>query len=254
MGSMNSIVLSERLERIASFVPNGKKLADIGSDHALLPTYLVKRQVVPSAIAGEVNEGPLLAAQKQVKEAGLLDRVSVRKGNGLEVLQQGEVDVITIAGMGGALIRQILNEGVEKLHSVERLILQPNVGEDLVREWLDQQNWTIIEEDILEENEKIYEIIVAEPRTKEINDPYHDQNWTKQELYRLGPILCKKESPIQLKKWQRELDKIEYILNQLESIEDQSEKEMKTAEYRAQRKWIMGVITCLQKDKPSFNS
>ncbi|TCS83713.1 tRNA (adenine(22)-N(1))-methyltransferase [Tepidibacillus fermentans] len=250
---MDSIVLSNRLKTIASFVPKGKKIADIGSDHALLPSYLVYNHIVPFAIAGEVNDGPLQAAKRQVQLYQLEDQISVRKGNGLEVIHPKEVDVITIAGMGGALIGQILEDGKEKLSSIERLILQPNVGEELVRKWLDKNQWFIVNETILEENEKIYEIIIAEPKNNQRQNPYQGLDITKEELYRLGPILWQKRSPILLKKWQRELQKVDYVIKQLERAMNENEKTKKIEELMVERNWILGVLECLQKDKPLFN-
>lgn len=94
--------LSRRLEKIASYVPDQAVLADIGSDHALLPVYLVQNGKIAAAVAGELNDGPYLAARKQVDGTGTQDRISVRKGDGLSVLRRGEADTVVIAGMGAA--------------------------------------------------------------------------------------------------------------------------------------------------------
>ncbi|WP_339063702.1 tRNA (adenine(22)-N(1))-methyltransferase TrmK [Tepidibacillus marianensis] len=252
---MNSIVLSERLFTIASFVPKGSNMADIGSDHALLPCFLVSMQVVPFAIAGELNEGPFKSAESQVEQYGLKERISVRKGNGLEVIQEPDrIDVITIAGMGGALIANILEKGREKLLATKRLILQPNVGEEQVRWWLDRHGWQIIDETILEENEKIYEIIVAESKLTQLTDPYNDHDMSREELYRLGPILWRKKGPILLKKWMKEQAKIDYIRSQLAYALSEVEKSKTEQRLSKESQWITGVLECLQKDKPSFKS
>ncbi|MFV9511042.1 tRNA (adenine(22)-N(1))-methyltransferase [Tepidibacillus sp. LV47] len=247
---MNSVILSNRLKTIASYVPNGKKIADIGSDHALLPNYLVINQIAPFAIAGDVNEGPLQAAKRQVQQYGLTNQISVRKGNGLEVIQENEVDVIIIAGMGGALIVEILEAGKEKLSTIERLILQPNIGEELVRKWLDQNHWQIVDETILEENGKIYEIIIAEPKRINGEDPYLGVERTKEELYRLGPVLWRKRPAILLKKWQQEAKKIDTIIKQLDQISNDKEREEKLEKFITKKNWISGVLKCLLKDKP----
>lgn len=100
--------------------------------------------------------------QKNVQAEGLAEKITVRMGDGLEVIQPGEVDCITIAGMGGALISSILENGNTKLGSVKRLVLQPNISAISIRKWLIENNWELVTEEILEEDGKIYEILVAE--------------------------------------------------------------------------------------------
>ena len=105
------IKLSRRLQTIADQVTQGARVADIGSDHALLPVYLIQSGRCPSAIAGELNTGPFQAARKQTAEAGLKTVIEVRQGDGLSVLEPGEADTVTIAGMGGSLMADILEAG-----------------------------------------------------------------------------------------------------------------------------------------------
>ena len=133
------IELGERLTRVASFVPNGSKVCDVGSDHAYLPVYLIQNNQITSAIAGEVVEGPLLSAKQTVRDYRMEDRIEVRFGDGLQILsKEDEITAVTICGMGGELISRILEAGHSggHLNGQERLILQPNVAEHFVREWL----------------------------------------------------------------------------------------------------------------------
>ncbi|RXZ77147.1 tRNA (adenine-N(1))-methyltransferase [Paenibacillaceae bacterium] len=158
------VKLSKRLQCVAEFVTEGARVADIGSDHALLPVYLRQTGRCRSAVAGELNPGPYTAALKQVQAAGLQATVAVRRGNGLDVIEAAdETDTVIIAGMGGVLISEILEAGrvKGKLANVYKLILQPNVGEFAVRRWLVAHNWLLKAETILEEDGKIYEIIQA---------------------------------------------------------------------------------------------
>ena len=90
--------LSNRLQQIHDQIPEGSRMADIGSDHALLPVAAIRSGKAVSAVAGEVNSGPYEAASKQVSDAGLEAQITVRRGDGLDVITAGEVDVITIAG------------------------------------------------------------------------------------------------------------------------------------------------------------
>lgn len=196
---MNQVKLSQRLLTVANHIPKNAILADIGSDHAYLPCYAALKGLIRLGIAGELNDGPFQSAQSQVAELKLQEIVKVRKGDGLEVISPNEVTAVTIAGMGGQLIKTILENGKEKLGGVQRLVLQPNVGAKVVREWLYDNNWQLIAEDIVEEDDKIYEILAAKPGDGEA--PY---SRLPLELL-VGPFLLKQNKTAFLKKWNHEL-------------------------------------------------
>ncbi|KIL46020.1 tRNA (adenine(22)-N(1))-methyltransferase [Jeotgalibacillus campisalis] len=231
---MNSDQLSKRLAAVASFVPAGSVVADIGSDHAYLPCYLVRKKVAASAIAGEVVEGPYQSAIKQVAQDGLQHWIDVRKGSGLAVLKKDEVDVITIAGMGGPLISQILEDGKSLLPGVKRLILQPNISAISLRDWLTNNYWKLSAEDILEEDGKIYEILVAEPTNNNIQLSYTERL--------LGPFLMKGNSAVFRQKWQEEYKQWERILNQLDQAEPSPMIETKKEELKMKIKIVEEVL------------
>ena len=199
-------MISKRLELVASFVPQGAVLLDVGSDHAYLPIELVERGQIEAAIAGEVVEGPYQSALKNVEAHGLEEKIQVRLANGLAAFEEvDQVSVITIAGMGGRLIATILQEGSEKLANVERLILQPNNREDDLRIWLQDHGFQIVAESILEEAGKFYEILVVEA----------GEMYLSASDVRFGPFLSKEVSPVFIKKWQKEATKLEFALNQI---------------------------------------
>ncbi|WP_442603728.1 tRNA (adenine(22)-N(1))-methyltransferase [Paenibacillus sp. KN14-4R] len=262
------IKLSKRLEMIARRVPQGSRVADIGSDHALLPTYLVQQGMISFAVAGEVNEGPRDAAQNQVRSAGLGAKISVRLGNGLAVIEPGEVETITIAGMGGSLIASILDAGKQKLTGVRTLILQPNVGEDAVRQWLDENGWLLTSEAILEEDGKIYEILTA--TYNEANENQEAYESMRQQLYaprvigqsedgeitlskemlmRLGPWLVHDPSQVWVTKWESELAKMDRVRVSMSQSDLESAKQKKEI-LTQEMKQIQEVLTCLQKVQP----
>jgi tRNA (adenine22-N1)-methyltransferase len=250
--------LSKRLEMIAQEVPEGSRLADIGSDHALLPAFLAERGRIVKAVAGEVNAGPFEAAAKQVRGMLLESIVDVRLGDGLEVIAPNEVDVITIAGMGGALISSILEAGKQKLAGVSKLILQPNVGEYNVRVWLAEHDWVLTGELILEEDLKIYEILSAVPSADtHLTNPQLYESRTLpggiavsgEEQLKFGPYLVQRPAQAWFAKWRHELDKLEKISGRLSrSVTEQSRSKQREIEAEITR--IREVITCLQKDKP----
>ncbi|AIE60770.1 tRNA (adenine(22)-N(1))-methyltransferase [Bacillus methanolicus] len=222
---MNTINLSKRLQTVAHFIPMGSRLADIGSDHAYLPCHAVKKGIVTFAIAGEVADGPYQSALKQVQTEGLTNNIFVRKGDGLEVVEPGEVDCVTIAGMGGTLIANILERGKEKLTDVKRLILQPNIGAISIRKWLLENGWMLISEEILEEDGKIYEVLAAEK-----GDPYIGYEENLESGLLLGPLLQIKQNEPFRKKWTNEKDNWKRILRQLEQAGDKPEIRRKKEE------------------------
>ncbi|ERL66716.1 tRNA (adenine(22)-N(1))-methyltransferase [Schleiferilactobacillus shenzhenensis] len=157
-------LLSTRLATVARFIPQGAVVADIGTDHAYLPIYLIHEGVSPRVIASDVVAGPVASATRNVKEAQVTNQVSVRRGDGLTTITPDDgVTCVVIAGMGGALITTILDAGQDHLQHTERLILQPNVGSDRVRTWLADHRYRIAAEQILNEDGHVYEIIVADP-------------------------------------------------------------------------------------------
>lgn len=198
--------LSKRLAAVADYVPQGARLADVGSDHAYLPLFLVEQGRIDFAVAGEVVQGPYQSALQNVEQAGQSEKISVRLANGLAAVElTDQVSTVTIAGMGGRLIAEILEAGKDKLVSVERLVLQPNNREDDVRRWLLAHEFQLIAEEILEENDKIYEILVAEKGSADL---------TADQL-RFGPYLLEEQSATFQKKWLKELDKLTYALEQV---------------------------------------
>ena len=171
-----------------------------------LPIYLLEKGLITSAIAGEVVKGPYESALTNVSASGFQDKIEVRLANGLAAFEPADdVTTITICGMGGRLIADILDAGKDKLKGVDRLILQPNNREDDFRIWLMQNGFEIIAESIMTENGKYYEIMVAEAGHMSLSD----------KEVRFGPHLMKEQSQVFQLKWQREINKLEIALGSI---------------------------------------
>jgi len=183
------LALSPRLAAIASLVPDGKVVADIGTDHALIPTSLVVNGRIDRAIACDVRPGPLDAARRTIALHGAEERVSLRLGDGLGPLAEGEVDVVIVAGMGSETMRSILSAGVDLLPSVERLVLQPNGDVEPVRRWLVSRGWDLVDERLVEERGRFYTALAAEAAVGG-RPRYLAADW------RLGPILRGRGGPL----------------------------------------------------------
>lgn len=153
--------LTDRLLKIASLVDNGKKIADIGTDHGYIPVYLLNQNKIQYAILGDVNKGPLENARKEVTRNKLQDKVDLRLGSGIEVLKENEVDEIIIAGMGGMLINNLLKANEKVAHATEKLILQPMQAPEELRMFLYQNGYKILDEHLVREEHRLYEIIVC---------------------------------------------------------------------------------------------
>ncbi|MCI8430233.1 MAG: SAM-dependent methyltransferase [Lachnospiraceae bacterium] len=153
--------LSKRMQRLASLVTEGNRLADVGTDHGYVPIALLREKRIPSAVAMDVNQGPLARAGEHIRESGLSTYIETRLSDGLLKLEAGEADTVLVAGMGGMLIRRILEGGGHCLHTVKELILQPQSDIHRVREWLYENGYQITAEDIVEEDGKYYPMMRA---------------------------------------------------------------------------------------------
>ncbi|WP_283777045.1 tRNA (adenine(22)-N(1))-methyltransferase TrmK [Pseudomonas syringae] len=230
---MNEQRLSMRLERVATHVPAGARLADIGSDHGYLPVALLNRGVIAAAVAGEVALTPFCAAERTVRENDLEDQVSVRLADGLAAIEaEDAITAISLCGMGGETIRDILEAGQARLSGQERLILQPNGGEQPLRVWLMKHDYRIVSEEVLRENRFDYEIIVAE-RTGPVK-------YTAEELF-FGPLQMQARSPAFLLKWQRLLGKKHKTLHNFERAQ-QAVNEEKRQDVARQIRWITALL------------
>lgn len=158
-----AIRLEGRLKAIADNVPVCGTVVDIGSDHAFLPIYLVKKGICAKAIATDVRKGPLNAAHRNISEYGLADVIETRLGYGLRPLKDDEAETIIIAGMGGVLISDILKDAMNQALRIGKIIIQPMYATEYLREWLQGNGFEIYDEDLAEEGNKLYNIIAARP-------------------------------------------------------------------------------------------
>lgn len=199
-----------RLLAIAKLVPRGHKVADIGTDHAILPVYLINENIAQQVIASDLREGPLEAAKKTVRQSRLEEKIELRLGNGLSTIKPGEADVAVIAGMGGGTIKNILEEYVDNC-PVTTLVLQPMGDSGILRKWLVKNGWKISDEDIVEEDGRLYEIIYAVRGLEETTDKL---------IISLGPRLIEKKHPLLEKLIEREIESNKKIISAISETEN----------------------------------
>jgi len=199
--------LSKRLEACLQYTAGFVKLADIGTDHAMLPIVAVERGNVACALAIDNKFGPFVQARTNVLKYQVSEKVKVLLAEGLEKIDD-ETDVVVISGMGGELIVKILSDST--LRSVKRFVLQPNNNVPLVRKYIETIGFQLIDELVLEDQQKMYEILVVEKGSQTLTDKEIE----------FGPINLIQKPYYFIKKVQRELDHLQSILNNIEQPEE----------------------------------
>lgn len=182
------MIISDRLLKIASMVDKCNVVADIGTDHGYIPIHLIKNNVCNLAIASDINDGPVKKATFNVSIEGLSDKISCRKGGGLNTLKVNEANVVIIAGMGGNLIRDIIEEKKNIFSKLEYAILQPAQNPEVLRKHLYEQGYQILQEELCFDEGIYYEILkVRCGNNKQV----------KTELeYEIAPLLIENNHPL----------------------------------------------------------
>lgn len=153
--------ISDRLKLVISFVAPCETAADIGTDHAYVPIALVKAGTVKRAFALDIHKGPLERAKKHIEEENLSKRIEVRQSDGLAALCENEADSIIIAGMGGELIVDILENGEGVVKTAKELVLSPHSEVFLVRRYLVWAGYEIVREKMIFDAGKYYTVMKA---------------------------------------------------------------------------------------------
>ena len=214
-----------RLLAVAEYIDHGDKIADIGSDHGLLPIYLAAHGH-GDIYASDNKKGPYNRLQARILTSGFQDKIEVQLADGLDKLPS-KIDTIVIAGMGGDLIASILSLGQDHLDHIKKLILVPHGAEPELRKVISYLGFSIQDEQVIEEDDKFYEVIYA------TNEPCFvcgiDSTF--------GPVNIRKKTPTFIKKWTEEHSKLENILQQ-PGIPEQRKNEL-----NGLKKLIYDVIT-----------
>lgn len=216
----------------------GCVLADIGTDHAYVPLFLLECGRIPSAIAMDVNRGPLERAKVNVRSSGYEDCIDLRLSDGFAALMPGEAKSAVIAGMGGPLTIRILKEGARTVRALDECILQPQSEVEQVRAFLLGEGFSFLEEDMVEEDGKYYPMMKVRPPAEsgEHEDacagpddacaspdnacagPDDARQWDRTEL-RYGRLLLRKRHPVLEQFLEREIRLRKDLLARLETEE-----------------------------------
>ena len=211
--------LSDRLKLIADLVVPGESVADIGTDHGFVPIHLLAENIVPFAILTDVNQGPIDIAASHIKEVGINDMLyDLRCGDGLQTIKEGEVSTVIIAGMGGELIENILDEDSVKSHSFKRLVLQPRTHANELRYFLTNNAFEFVDYRLVKEKFRICEIFVVQPTDAGKVQPDHDL---------ISKFLIEKKDPLLKEFIDYKINSTKTVLNSLENSDNEDSKSQK---------------------------
>ena len=177
--------INNRLKAIAALVEKNAKVMDIGCDHALLDIYLIEHKDICKCVAADISEGPLKAASKNIKAAGLADKIEMRLGNGLDVYSD-DLDTVIISGLGGKTIQGIFKRNLSKLKTIDTIILSPNNYQADIKKFLCKKGYYIENEELVKERQIIYQIIKFQKGSKKYN---------KKDFF-FGPVLLGKKDTL----------------------------------------------------------
>lgn len=212
---MKEIQISRRLQSVAAFVQEGKRLADVGCDHGYIPIYLLQKKKIEKAIAMDINQGPLMRAKEHIQEWGLENYIDTRLSDGVKALKPNEVQSIVIAGMGGPLMEKILTEGNEVLQTVTELVLQPQSEIGHFRRFLIENGYEITHEEMILEDGKYYPIMRA------VHGKAKEQTEAE---YLYGKKLLQNRNPVLKEFLHKEQAKAEELLEKLKNSQTPSAK------------------------------
>ncbi len=202
---------AERLVALARMIPPGSRVADIGTDHGLLPAHLLRSGRASFCIASEPDARRLARARSLSPDQPLAGTLSLRAGNGLEVLApEDAVDVVVIAGLGGHAIRRILDHPGLPALSVHRLVLQPQTDAAIVRRWLCDHRWAPVEERLVLARRRFYALVAAEPGAGAAGPC--PAGLSRDDLLEAGPLLVRSGDPVVARYWREWLARHERIL------------------------------------------
>lgn len=213
------IELSKRMTAIAEMVPHCGVVADVGCDHGFVSIYLIQNAVAEKVIAMDVNKGPLERAREHVEKRCLQGYIDLRLSDGLaQIAEEDQVAAVVIAGMGGVLMVRILQEAlVDRGLPIPELILQPQSDPALLRSFLRAHAYTIVEEKMVCEEGKYYQMLRAVSGGNRIAEADYESEISDA----FGPLLLKEKNPVLLQYLQKEIMKFEHILMTMQEKQSQ---------------------------------
>ena len=198
--------LSKRLKWIVEKLNKTEVIMDIGTDHGYIPIYLIKNNIAQKVIASDINKEPLNKAKINASLDGVLNKIDLRLGGGLSPLKNKEANSVIIAGMGGNLIRDILENDLNKVKNLDYLILQPAQNPEVLRKYLYKNDYEILDEDICLDENQYYEIFKVRYKAG-------DYISLEDIFYEISPMMLNKKLPLLKSYIESKIEKNEKVID-----------------------------------------
>lgn len=235
--------LSKRLEMVASFVPEGSCIADVGTDHGFVPIFLAQKKRIRHGVAIDVKQGPLRRARDHIQNYGLEKILETRLSDGVKELNSGEADTVIMAGIGGQLTIHILEDGKPLWDTIDHWILSPQSDVEKVRRYLAEHGFAIEREEMVKEDGKYYIVMDVVKGSMDLLQPWES-------FY--GPILIRNNHPVLKEFLEQEKKSLKEILKNLS--EETSEKARERTEQLKQKlTWIQTAQTAMDNRETDKN-
>jgi tRNA (adenine22-N1)-methyltransferase len=229
--------ISSRLKCVASMVDKCNSIADVGTDHGYLPIYLIKNGICTTAIASDIKKGPLNKAKINIKKYNMEEKIQCRLGAGLNTIKENEVDSAVISGMGGNLISDIIDNDIEIFKSLKYAVLQPVQNPEILRKYLYDKGFNIIDEELCIDENKYYEIIKVE---------YNNNVVIKDDIYyEISEKLIKKKHPLIRQYIGYKINKNKHIIDNIDLCNSNALKRKEELVYK--NHILKELLSCLSK-------
>lgn len=220
--------LSKRLEMVASFVPEGSRIADVGTDHGFVPIFLAQKNRIRHGVAIDVRQGPLRRAQDHIKSYGLEEILETRLSDGVKELKSGESDTVIMAGIGGQLTLHILEDGKSLWDTISHWILSPQSDVEKVRRYLADHGFAIENEEMVKEDGKYYIVMDVVRGRMDLLQPWES-------FY--GPVLIRNSHPVLKEFLEQEKTSLMQIIKNLSEETSEKARE-RTQQLKQKLTWI----------------
>lgn len=218
--------LSKRLQMVADIVPVSNTVADIGTDHGFALISLLKMGKIKRGIASDNKAKPLEKAIRNAKAQGVYELIDFRLGSGFETLRPGEANGTIIAGMGGILMVELIESSKDVVKELDFLLLQPAQNPEILRKYLYQNNFEVIDEELVQEDRRFYEyfLVKVSDQSKKIYKNICD--------FSVSSILIERRHPLIRECIESKIQELRQISEKIDGTTENAKMKMENLNHR----------------------